>query len=219
MLFRLLSSASSVDNSWVRAEGFCRREVNSWCVLIICLVNSFHCFSMFPNDTWAVIIQEWWVGYAFNTGWNSIDSLFSHVVLMSVIMHAMLERRWVQGIYMWLCTGVKLSSSICKCNSWQIHGMVDISSCLAKLHVNVPQFYWWFKYYIFNIAWSCFSGSLIFYLKVMSIALNTDNSISRPPFQVPLSWLFTFEVYSVTYLEWWWFSVCCFLSSSEVVFI
>ena len=48
---------------------------------------------MFPSDTYVVIIQEWHVGYAFNTGWNNTDSLFSHVVLMSVIMHAMQERR------------------------------------------------------------------------------------------------------------------------------
>ena len=107
MLFRLISSASSPDSSWVGVAGFHSREGNSWCVLIICLVNSFHCFSIFPNDTCAVIILEWCVGYAFNTSWNNTDSLFSCVALMSVIMHAMLERRWVQVIYRWLCTGAR----------------------------------------------------------------------------------------------------------------
>ena len=125
-------------NSWVRTEGFCRREVNSWHFLVICLVNSFHCFYISPNDTWAMIIQEWWVWYAFNKGWNSTDSLFSCVVLTSVIMHAMLERRWVQVIYRWLCTGVKFWSSIGKCDNGQAHRMVDVSSCSATLCANVP---------------------------------------------------------------------------------
>ena len=48
-----------------------------------------------------------------NDGWGRhliqagtvLTLLFSHVVvLMSAIMHAMLERRWVQVIYRWLCT-------------------------------------------------------------------------------------------------------------------
>ena len=33
------------------------------------------------------------MGYAYSTDWNNTDSLFSHVVLMSVIMHAILEKR------------------------------------------------------------------------------------------------------------------------------
>ena len=49
-------------------------------------------------DTCAVIIQEWCAAYAFNTGWNNTDSLFSHVVLISVIMHAMLGG-WVQALF------------------------------------------------------------------------------------------------------------------------
>ena len=44
------------------------------------------------------------------------------------------------------------SSSISKCDSWQICRMVDVSSSSAKLHVDVPYFYWWFKYYIFDVA-------------------------------------------------------------------
>ena len=35
-------------------------------------------------------------GMLLITGCNNTDSLFSHVVLMSVMMHAMLDRRWVQ---------------------------------------------------------------------------------------------------------------------------
>ena len=44
-----------------------------------------------------MIIQEWHVGYAFNTGWNNTDSVFSHAVLMIAIMHAMLERKMSAG--------------------------------------------------------------------------------------------------------------------------
>ena len=101
-----MSSASGPDISCVGVVGLCIREGNSWWVLIICLVNGFHCFSMSPNDTHAVNIQEWCEGYAFSTGWNNTDSLLFHVVLMSAIMHAKLERRWVQIIYRWLCTRV-----------------------------------------------------------------------------------------------------------------
>ena len=166
-------------------------EMIMWHVLVICPMNSFHCFSIFPSDTCAVIIQEWHVGYAFSTGWQNTDSLFSHVVLMSVIMHAMLERRWECRFYLkvTMCMS-KFSSSICECNSRQVCEMVDVFPCSAKLHFNISKFNWWLKYYIFDVAWSCFSSSLIFDMKIMSIMLNMDNSISRHPLQVPLPSLF-----------------------------
>ena len=116
-------------------------------------------------------------------------------------------------IYRWLYTWVRISYSICECNSRHVFRMVDVFSCSAKLHFNIPKFNWWLKYYIFDVAWSCFSSSLIFDMKIMSIMLIMNNLISRPPFQVPLPWLLVLEVNSVVCLKWWWFSVvfCAFL--------
>ena len=166
----------------------------------------------FPNDTWAVIIQEWWVGYAFNTGWNSTDSLFSRVVLMSAIMHAMLERRWVQVIYRWLCTWVEFV--IFNLQVWIVDKFVGwlmyfpaLPNCMSIFHSSTGGL----STTSLTLHDLVFPSSLIFDMKVMSIMLNMDNSISRPPFLVPLSWLLVLEVNSVTYLEWWWFSICCFL--------
>ena len=162
---KLVSSASSVENRWVGAKGFCSKESNSCCVLSICLMNILHCFSRFPKDTW----ELWW---SKSNLWGRLsilvgiiltpDSPHVAVVLMSVIMHNMLERRWVQVIYRWLCTWVRCSSSIIEHDSWQICRVVDVSPSSAKLCVDVPEFHWWFEYYILDVAWPCFSSSLIF---------------------------------------------------------
>ena len=65
----------------------------------------------------------------------------------------------------------------------------------------------------------CFPGRLIFNVQTMSIALKTDNSVPRSPFEVPFSWLLVFEIDSVAYVKGWWFSIHGLLCSSEAVFI
>ena len=165
-------------------------------------------FSIFPSDTGAVIIQEWCVGYAFSTGWNNTDSLFSHVVLMSAVMHSMLERRWVQVIYRWLCTRVihlqSVSAIVGKFAGWLRISLLCQIACqysivLLVIPILCP-----------SHCMILFFQLLDFDVNVVSITLNMENSISRPPFQVPLSSLFVLEV-KLYHL----FSVCCFLCSSE----
>ena len=79
--------------------------------------------------------------------------------------------------------------------------------------VYIAEFYWWFQYNICDIARSCFSIGLVFDMYEMSIMLNVDNPISRSPFQVPLARLLVFEIYTISYLEGWFVSCHCLLSS------
>ena len=58
----------------VEADGLCSKEVRNCFVLASCHLKSFQWCSSCPSDMWAVTIQECWVGYACNTGWNSTDS-------------------------------------------------------------------------------------------------------------------------------------------------
>ena len=52
----------------------------------------------------------------------------------------------------------------------------------AKLGINVPELNGMLQYNVFDIAGSYFSSCLIFYVDVMSIMLDVDNSVSRSPF-------------------------------------
>ena len=88
--------------------------------------------------------------------------------------------------------------------------MVDIFSSSSKLCIYVPKFYWRFKYYVLHIARLYFSSSLVFNVQTMSILLYLDNSVSRSAFGMTLAWLFVLKIYSVTYLEGWWFPVLVF---------
>ena len=71
--------------------------------------------------------------------------------------------------------------------------MINIVTSSAKLGVNVPELNGRFKNYIFDVAGSCFSCSLVFDVDVMSVALNTDNPVSRSPLQIPFAWLFVLK--------------------------
>ena len=97
--------------------------------------------------------------------------------------------------------------------------MVNVSSSSAKLCVNVLEFHWWFEYYIFDITRSCLPSSLIFNVSVVSVVFNMDNPVSQTPFEIPLAWLFVFELDSVAYFEGWWFPICGLLGSPEAVII
>ena len=97
--------------------------------------------------------------------------------------------------------------------------MVDIFSSSAKLGIYIPKFYRRFKNYILHVAGLHFSGCLVLYVYKVSVLLNSDNSVSRSPFEVPFARLFNFKIYSVTDLERGWLSVCSLLCSSEMVFI
>ena len=50
------------------------KDLSSCCVLASCLLKSFQWCSKYPNDIYAVIIQECLVGYACRTGWNMTNS-------------------------------------------------------------------------------------------------------------------------------------------------
>ena len=81
--------------------------------------------------------------------------------------------------------------------------MIDIETGSAKLGVNVPELNGRFKNYIFDIAGSCFSCSLVFNVDVMSVVLNMDNPVSGSPLQIPFALLFIFEIYMISHLKGW----------------
>ena len=87
----LVSSTCSGDIRWVGAAGWWLRNCKSWCVLSTCLLKYFQWHSRCPSDMCAVIIHEWHVGYAFQTGWKRTDSPISFLdeVVMRVIMYIM----------------------------------------------------------------------------------------------------------------------------------
>ena len=85
----------------------------------------------------------------------------------------------------------------------QIGWMINIVTGSAKLGVNVPELNGRFKNYIFDIAGLCFFCSLVFDVDVMSAALNMANLVSGSPLQIPLAWLFVFEVYMISNLKGW----------------
>ena len=74
MSLMLDNSSWSIDSSWVRADGCRSRDWSSCCVLSKCLLKVFQWHSKFPSETYAVIIQDCWVGYACRTGWKITDS-------------------------------------------------------------------------------------------------------------------------------------------------
>ena len=77
MSLMLVSSACSVDSSWVSADGCWFRRQSNCCVLASCLLKAFQWHSRCPRETCTVMIQEWCVGYACRTGWKINDSLSS----------------------------------------------------------------------------------------------------------------------------------------------
>ena len=79
--------------------------------------------------------------------------------------------------------------------------MVDVTTGSSKLGIDVPELDRWFENDILYIAGSDFPSGLVFYVDEVSITLNVDNLVSRSPLEVPFSWLFVFEVDSVSYLE------------------
>ena len=97
--------------------------------------------------------------------------------------------------------------------------MINIATGSAKLGVNVPELNGRFKNYIFDVAGSCFSCSLVFDVDVMSIALNTDNLVSGSPLQIPFAWLFVFEVYTISNLKGWVVSGDSLLGGCKSIFI
>ena len=121
--------------------------------------------------------------------------------------------------YLQLAMYKEWSSLVIESDSRQIHMVVYVFSSSAKLCINIPKFYWRFKYNILHVARSYFSGSLVFNLQKMSVVLNLDNSVSRSPFEIPLAWLFVLKIDSVAYVEGWWFPVHGLLCSLEVIFI
>ena len=90
---------------------------------------------------------------------------------------------------------------------WQIVRVVDELAGSSKFWVHISSFTDWFKDNILNITGSDFSCSLVFDVQVASFALNPDDSVSCSPFEVPFSWGFVFEIYSISYFESWFSSV------------
>ena len=66
--------------------------------------------------------------------------------------------------------------------SWEICWMIYKFSISAKLGVNIPQFNWQLMHNIFDIAGSSFSCSMVFYMKVVYVALYTGNPVTSSPF-------------------------------------
>ena len=89
--------------------------------------------------------------------------------------------------------------------AWQIIRVVDELAGSPKFWVHVPKFTNWYN--ILDITGSDLSCSLVFNVQVTSFALNPDDSVSCSPFEVPFSWGFVFEVYSISNLESWFCSV------------
>ena len=81
--------------------------------------------------------------------------------------------------------------------------MIDIAAGPAELSVNVPELNRRFKDDVLDIAGSCSACGLVFYVDVMSVALNMNNPVSGSPLQIPLAWLFIFEVYRISNIEGW----------------
>ena len=100
----------------------------------------------------------------------------------------------------------------------QIFRVVNIFPSSTKLGVYIPEFHWWFQYNVCDIARSCFSSGLVFDMYEMSIVLNVGNSISGSPCQVQFVRLLVFEIYMISYLEGWFVSCHCLLSSFKICF-
>ena len=67
------------------------------------------------------------------------------------------------------------SGEIC----WMIYKLFSY----AKLCVSIPQLNWQFMHTILDTAGSSFSCSLVFYMEVVSLVLNTDNPVTGSPFK------------------------------------
>ena len=107
------------------------------------------------------------------------------------------------------------SELYCRSIGW----MINIVTGSAKLGVNVPELNRRFRNYIFDGAGPCFPCSLVFDVDVMSVALNTDNLVSRSPLQIPFAWLFVLEVYMVSNLKGWVVSGDSLLVGCKSIFI
>ena len=78
--------------------------------------------------------------------------------------------------------------------------MINIAAGSAELSVNVPEL---------NDGGS----------RMMSIALDTNNLVSRSPLQIPLAWLFIFEVHMISNIEGWVVSGYSVLRGCEPVLV
>ena len=97
--------------------------------------------------------------------------------------------------------------------------MINIAAVSAELSVNVPELNRRFKDDVLDIAGSCSACGLVFYVDVMSVVLNTNNLISGSPLQIPLAWLFIFEVHMISNVEGWVVSGYSVLRCCEPVLI
>ena len=101
----------------------------------------------------------------------------------------------------------------------QIVQVVDELAGSPKFWVHISYFTDWFEDNVLNVTGSDFSCSLVFDVHVASFLLNLDDSVSCSPFEVPFSWGFVFEIYSISYFECWFCSVCCLFCSEESVVV
>ena len=81
--------------------------------------------------------------------------------------------------------------------------MIDIAAGSAELGVNVPELNRRFEDDVLDVAGSGPASGLVLYVEVTSVALNTNNPVSGSPLQIPLAWLFIFEVYTISNVEGW----------------
>ena len=74
------------------------------------------------------------MGYAFSIGWNCTDSLSSCVVLTSVIMHAMLEKKMNAGDYVQEFVHLQSASAIVgKFVGWLMN-FPALPNCVSMFH-------------------------------------------------------------------------------------
>ena len=97
--------------------------------------------------------------------------------------------------------------------------MIDIAAGPVELSVNVPELNRRFKDDVLDIAGSSSARGLVLYVDVMSIVLNTNNPVSGSPLQIPLAWLFIFEVYMISNVEGWVVSGYSVLRGCEPVLV
>ena len=98
--------------------------------------------------------------------------------------------------------------------------MIDIAAGSAELGVNVPEFNRRFKdEYPWTLHDHVLPVGLVFYVDVMSVVLNMNNPVSRSPLQIPLAWLFVFEVHMISNVEGWVVSGYSVLRGCESVLV
>ena len=97
--------------------------------------------------------------------------------------------------------------------------MINIAVGSAELSVNVPELNRRLKDDVLDIAGSCSACGLVFYVDVMSVVLNMNNPVTGSPLQIPLAWLFIFEIYMISDVEGWVVSGYSVLRGCEPVFV